>query len=50
MTEERVQQRLTTLVEWARVGPPLHQKGQLVFMEYDQVELDAAYDQGAYAH
>ena len=49
MTEERVQQRLTTMVDGARVGPPPHQKGQLVFMKYDQVELDAAYDQSAYA-
>ena len=31
------------------VGPPPHQKGPLVFMNYDQVELDAAYDQSVYA-
>ena len=32
-----------------RVGPPPHPKGPLVFMDYDQIELDAAYDQSAYA-
>ncbi len=31
-----------------KLGPPPHEKGPLVFMNYDQVELDAAYDQGAY--
>jgi arylformamidase len=31
------------------IGPPPHQKGPLVFMDYDQIELDAAYDQSAYA-
>jgi arylformamidase len=31
-----------------RRGPPLHEKGPLVFLDYDQVELDAAYDQGVY--
>ena len=31
------------------IGPPEHQKGPLVFMNYDQVELDAAYDQSFYA-
>jgi arylformamidase len=31
------------------IGPPPHPKGPLVFMEYDQIELDAAYDQSAYA-
>jgi arylformamidase len=31
-----------------RIGPPPHQKGPLVFMDYDQVELDAAYDQEVY--
>jgi arylformamidase len=30
------------------IGPPPHQKGPLVFMDYDQVELDAAYDQTFY--
>jgi arylformamidase len=31
------------------IGPPKHDKGQLVWMELDQVELDAAYDQSVYA-
>jgi arylformamidase len=31
-----------------RIGPPKHEKGPLVFMDYDQVELDAAYKQEAY--
>jgi arylformamidase len=31
------------------VGPPAHPKGPVVFLDYDQVELDAAYDQAAYA-
>ena len=30
------------------VGPPSHHKGPLVFMDYDQVELDASYDQVYY--
>lgn len=30
------------------VGPAPHQKGPRVFLDYDQVELDAAYDQNAY--
>jgi arylformamidase len=29
-------------------GPPPHEKGPLVFRDYDQVELDAAYDQQVY--
>ena len=37
------------LAEECRVGPPAHEKGPLVFMDYDQVELDAAYDQSFYA-
>jgi arylformamidase len=32
-----------------RIGPAPHPKGPLVFMNYDQIELDAAYDQSAYA-
>lgn len=32
-----------------RVGPPPHQHGPNVFLGYDQIELDAAYDQAAYA-
>ncbi len=31
-----------------KLGPPAHEKGPLVFMNYDQVELDAAYDQDSY--
>lgn len=31
------------------IGPPDHVKGPPVFMDYDQVELDAAYDQTAYS-
>lgn len=31
------------------VGPAPHAKGAAVFMDYDQAELDAAYDQAAYA-
>jgi arylformamidase len=37
------------LAEDCRIGPPPHQKGPLVFMDYDQIELDAAYDQSVYA-
>src|SRR6266436_2129004 len=32
-----------------RIGPAPHPKGPLVFMNYDQIELDAAYDQSSYA-
>ena len=35
--------------ECRSIGPPQHAKGPLVFMDYDQVELDAAYDQSFYA-
>ena len=31
------------------IGPPDHVKGPLVYLDYDQVELDAAYDQNLYA-
>ena len=31
-----------------QIGPPPHAKGPRVFMDYDQVELDAAYDQEVY--
>src|SRR5262245_17066190 len=31
-----------------RLGPPPHHKGPAVFMDYDQIELDAAYDQTYY--
>ncbi len=30
------------------LGPPPHQKGPKVFLDYDQIELDAAYDQTVY--
>jgi len=36
------------LAEDCRIGPPPHHKGPLVFMDYDQVELDASYDQIQY--
>jgi arylformamidase len=32
-----------------KAGPPAHTKGPKVFLEYDQVELDAMYNQSAYA-
>jgi arylformamidase len=31
------------------IGPPPHEKGPKVWMDMDQIELDAAYDQSAYA-
>ena len=34
--------------EGCQVGPPPHHKGPPVFMDYDQVELDASYDQVYY--
>jgi arylformamidase len=37
------------LAEECHVGPPSHEKGANVWMDMDQVELDAAYDQSAYA-
>jgi len=37
------------LAEDCRIGPPPHEKGPLVWMNMDQVELDAAYDQSFYA-
>lgn len=36
------------MAEEGQVGPPPHHKGPLVFMDYDQVELDASYDQEVY--
>ncbi len=36
------------LAQECRVGPPPHRKGPPVFMDYDQVELDASYDQVSY--
>ena len=35
--------------EECRVGPPPHEKGPRVWMDMDQVELDASYDQAVYA-
>jgi arylformamidase len=37
------------LAESCRFGPPAHEKGPLVWMDMDQTELDAAYDQSFYA-
>jgi arylformamidase len=37
------------LAEDCRIGPPAHEKGPLVWMDMDQVDLDAAYDQSFYA-
>jgi hypothetical protein len=31
-----------------QLGPPPHAKGPLVFLNYDQIELDAAYNQNVY--
>jgi arylformamidase len=36
------------LAQECRLGPPPHHKGPAVFMDYDQLELDAAYDQAYY--
>ncbi len=38
----------SAFAEGCQVGPPPHHKGQLVFMDYDQLELDASYDQVYY--
>jgi arylformamidase len=37
------------LAQECRIGPPAHEKGPLVWMDMDQVELDASYDQAFYA-
>ena len=37
------------LAENCQIGPPPHEKGARVWMDMDQVELDAAYDQSVYA-
>ena len=37
------------LAEGCPIGPPAHEKGPKVWMDMDQVELDAAYDQSVYA-
>jgi arylformamidase len=36
------------LAQECRLGPSPHDKGPLIFMDYDQVELDASYDQRSY--
>jgi arylformamidase len=36
------------IAQECRLGPPPHHKGPPVFLDYDQVELDAAYDQAYY--
>jgi arylformamidase len=36
------------LAQECRLGPPEHHEGQTVYMNYDQLELDAAYDQSYY--
>jgi arylformamidase len=40
---------MPALAEECRIGPAPHDKGPLVWMDLDQVELDAAYDQSSYA-
>jgi arylformamidase len=40
---------MPALAEECRIGPAPHDKGPLVWMDMDQVELDAAYDQSFYA-
>jgi arylformamidase len=37
------------VAEECRIGPPPHEKGPRVWMDMDQVELDAAYDQVFYS-
>lgn len=37
------------LAQECRIGPPPHEKGPRVFLDYDQIEIDAAYDQSFYA-
>jgi arylformamidase len=37
------------VAEECRIGPAAHAKGPLVWMDMDQLELDAAYDQSFYA-
>ncbi|MGC1776709.1 MAG: alpha/beta hydrolase [Xanthobacteraceae bacterium] len=37
------------LAEECRIGPPPHPQGPSVWRDMDQIELDAAYDQSAYA-
>jgi arylformamidase len=37
------------LADECRIGPPPHEKGPKVWMDMDQVELDAAFEQAVYA-
>jgi arylformamidase len=37
------------LAQECQIGPPSHPKGPVVWMDMDQLELDAAYDQAFYA-
>src|ERR1700730_14660328 len=37
------------LAQECQIGPPPHEKGPVVWMDMDQVELDEAYDQAFYA-
>jgi arylformamidase len=39
----------SAFAEVCPIGPPAHEKGTRVWMDMDQIELDAAYDQGFYA-
>jgi len=39
---------MPAFAEECRIGPPAHEKGPRVWMDMDQVELDAAYDQSFY--
>jgi arylformamidase len=40
---------MPALAQESRIGPPAHKQGPRVWMDMDQVELDAAYDQSFYA-
>jgi arylformamidase len=52
MTDEIIMSDTPIILPPPRVdpyrGPPPHEKGPLVFLDYDQIELDAAYDQAVY--
>ena len=39
---------MPALAQECRIGPPQHHKGPPVFLDYDQFELDASYDQVYY--
>lgn len=55
ISRRRVVEAACTLGSWhllraqQRIGPPPHDHGPNVFLGYDQIELDAAYDQASYA-